>query len=356
MRRDASFFDSLCCYWGLIALFFHIQSVKMLSLEPRHSHAVLPTFSDVEAAAARLRGVAHRTPVLRSRQADGLAGAQLHFKCENLQRMGAFKFRGAYNAVAQLSPEQRRTGVLTYSSGNHAQAVALSAQLLGARAVILMPHDSAPSKVAATQGYGAEVSFYDRLDTDRDALAAQVAAERGLSIVPPYADANVIAGQGTAAMELLQETGPLDLLLCTLGGGGLLAGTAIAAAALSPGCKVIGVEPVYGDDGLQSLRAGKVVRIPTPQGLPEGALSNEVGALNFAVIQQHVHDIVTVTDDDIVEAMKFYASRMKLVVEPTGALSLAAVLQCKVESRGLRVGLIVSGGNVDLSRLAKLVA
>lgn len=318
--------------------------------------AGIPTAQDLQDAAARLRGVAHRTPVMTSRTADERIGAQLFFKCENFQRMGAFKFRGAYNAIAQLSPAQRSAGVLTFSSGNHAQATALSARLLGAPALILMPHDSAESKVQATKGYGAEVVVYDRFITDREKLAADTAQARGLTIIPPYDDARIIAGQATAALELLQDAGELDFILATLGGGGLLSGTALAAHHFAPNCKVVGVEPATGDDGLQSLRAGHVVRIPPPKGLPEGALATHVGALNFAVMQRHVHDIVTVTDDDIIEATQFYAQRMKLVVEPTGTLPLAALQQARIDVRGKRVGIIVSGGNVDLARLAALIS
>lgn len=319
------------------------------------SDTALPSAQDLQAAAGRLAGVAHRTPVMTSRTAEAQIGAHLFFKCENFQRMGAFKFRGAYNAIAQLTPEQRRAGVLTFSSGNHAQATALSARLLGAPALILMPHDSARSKVDATRGYGAEIQIYDRFSTDRDQLAAEIARTRGLNFVPPYDHADVIAGQATATMELIEEAGPLDFILTTLGGGGLLAGAALAAAYFSPGCKVVGVEPVSSDDGLQSLRAGRVVRIAPPKGLPEGALGTHVGQLNFEVMRRHVHDVVTVTDDDVVQAMQFYAQRMKLVVEPTGVLPLAALQQGRLDVRGKRVGLLISGGNVDLERFAKLI-
>ncbi len=321
---------------------------------------VLPTAADLQAAAARLRGVAHRTPVMRSSTLDARLGAQVFFKCENFQRMGAFKFRGAYNAIAQLSPAQLRAGVLTYSSGNHAQATALSAKLMGAPAVILMPHDSAASKVDATKGYGAEVIVYDRFETDREQLALDTAAARGLTIVPPYDDPRIIAGQGTATLELLDEQPHLDYLVTSLGGGGLLSGTALAAHYTAPACQVVGVEPVSGDDGLQSLRAGKVIRIAPPRGLPEGALATHVGTLNFEVMRRHVHDIVTVSDDDIIGAMQFFAARMKLVVEPTGAMPLAALLQGKLQAGGMpivgkRIGVVISGGNVDLARLAKLL-
>ena len=322
--------------------------------------SALPTKADLLAAAGRLRGVAHRTPVMTSRTLDERLGAQVFFKCENFQRMGAFKFRGAYNAIAQLTPEQLRAGVLTYSSGNHAQATALSARLLGAPAVILMPHDSAQSKVDATKGYGAEVIIYNRFETDREKLAQDTAAARGLTIVPPYDDPRIIAGQGTATLELLEEQPGLDYIVTSLGGGGLLSGTALAAHTHAPGARVVGVEPVSGDDGLQSLRAGKVIRIPPPRGLPEGALATHVGALNFEVMRRHVHDIVTVSDDDIILAMQFFASRMKLVVEPTGAMPLAALLQGRLPAGGMpiagkRIGVVISGGNVDLDRLAQLL-
>ena len=318
--------------------------------------ATLPTAEDLRSAATRLSGVAHRTPVMTSRTADAQLGAQVFFKCENFQRMGAFKFRGAYNAVAQLSDAQRRAGVVTFSSGNHAQATALSARLLGAPALILMPHDAAKSKVDATKGYGAEVQIYDRFNTDRDQLAADVVRERGVTFVPPYDHPHIIAGQATAAMELIDEVGPLDYILTPLGGGGLLSGTALAAAHFSTGCKVVGVEPAASDDGQQSLRAGHIVRIPPPKGLTEGALATHVGQLNFEVMRRHVSDVVTVTDDQVVLAMQFYAQRMKLVVEPTGVLPLAALQQDKLDVRGKRVGVLISGGNVDLDRFAKLIS
>lgn len=316
----------------------------------------LPGIADIRAAAARLRGVAHRTPVMTSRTADTRIGGRIFFKCENFQRMGAFKFRGAYNAVAQLSEAQRKAGVLTFSSGNHAQATALAAKLLGAPALILMPHDSAASKVAATRGYGAEVQIYDRFSTDRDRLAADIAQAQGLTIIPPYDDARIIAGQATAALELMEDAPELDLVVAALGGGGLLSGMALAAYAARPSCKVVGIEPASGDDGLQSLRAGRIIRIPPPKGLPEGALATHVGTLNFEVIRRHVDEIVTVTDDEIVEAMKFFAQRMKLVVEPTGTLPLAALLAGKLDVKDKSVGVIISGGNVDLDRFARLIA
>jgi len=315
----------------------------------------IPPLEAVRQAADRLAGVAHRTPVMTSITADALTGAQLYFKCEQFQRMGAFKFRGAYNMVSQLDSDQRKAGVVTFSSGNHAQATALSAKLLHVPATILMPHDSAQSKVAATRQYGAEVIFYDRYKDDRDLLGRALVAERGLTMIPPYDHPDIIAGQGTAALELMEAVPGLDCVITALGGGGLLSGTAVAAKGLNPACRVIGVEPASGDDGRQSLRAGRIIRIPPPTGLPEGALATHVGTLNFEVMQQLVDEIVTATDDDIVEAMKFLAQRMKLVVEPTGALPFAALLKGKVAAAGLRIGVLLSGGNVDLSRFANLV-
>ncbi|MEM5449295.1 threo-3-hydroxy-L-aspartate ammonia-lyase [Paraburkholderia guartelaensis] len=313
------------------------------------------TFEDVAAAHERLRGVAHRTPVLTSRTANERTGAQLFFKCENLQRMGAFKFRGAYNAIAQFTPQQKAGGVITFSSGNHAQAIALSARLLGVKAVIVMPHDAPAVKVEATRGYGGEVVFYDRYTEDREALGKRLAAEHGLTLIPPYDHAHVMAGQGTAAKELFEETGELDMLLTPLGGGGLLSGCATAAHALSPACTVIGVEPEAGNDGQRSLQTGEIVHIDTPKTLADGAQTQHLGNLTFAVMRERVSEIVTVSDAELVDTMKFFASRMKLVVEPTGCLAAAAVLHGKVDVRGKRVGVLISGGNVDLLRFAELV-
>lgn len=313
------------------------------------------TFEDVAAAHERLRGVAHHTPVLTSRTANERTGAQLFFKCENLQRMGAFKFRGAYNAIAQFTPEQKAGGVITFSSGNHAQAIALSARLLGVKAVIVMPHDAPSVKVEATRGYGGEIVFYDRYTEDREALGQRLAAERGLTLIPPYDHPHVMAGQGTAAKELFDETGELDLLLTPLGGGGLLSGCATAAHALAPACTVIGVEPEAGNDGQRSLQSGEIVHIDTPKTLADGAQTQHLGNYTFAVIRERVSEIVTVSDVELVETMKFFASRMKLVVEPTGCLAAAAVLHGKVDVRGKRVGVLISGGNVDLLRFAELV-
>ncbi len=312
-------------------------------------------YNDIVAAAARIKGVAHHTPVLTSRTADERSGAQLFFKCENFQRMGAFKFRGAYNAIARFTEAQRQAGVLTYSSGNHAQAIALSASLVGIRAAIIMPHDAPALKVEATKGYGGEVIFYDRYKEDREEIGQRLARERGMTLIPPYDHPDVIAGQGTAAKELFEHTGELDVLLVCLGGGGLLAGSALAASALSPSCKVIGVEPEAGNDGQQSLRKGEIVHIAVPDTLADGAKTTHLGAHNFDVIQRHVDDIVTVSDAQLVATMKFFAERMKMVVEPTGCLAAAAALHGVLPIQGKRVGILISGGNIDLAVFARLV-
>lgn len=312
------------------------------------------SFDDVCAAHERIGGVAHRTPVLTSRTANEKTGAQLFFKCENLQRMGAFKFRGAYNAIAQFTPQQKAAGVITFSSGNHAQAIALAARLLGVKAVIVMPHDAPAIKVAATRGYGGEIIFYDRYTEDREALGKRLAEERGLTLIPPYDHPHVMAGQGTAAKELFEETGALDMLFVPLGGGGLLSGCATVAHALAPQCEVIGVEPEAGNDGQRSLQSGSIVHIDTPKTIADGAQTQHLGNYTFAVIRERVREIVTVSDAELVETMKFFASRMKIVVEPTGCLAAAAVLENKVDVRGQRVGIVLSGGNVDLQRFAEL--
>ena len=315
----------------------------------------LPTFDDVRAAAQRLHGYAHRTPVLRSATLEQRLGAQLFFKCENFQRMGAFKFRGAFNALSRLTPEQRRAGVVAYSSGNHAQAVALSAQILGLSATLVMPHDASPAKLAATQGYGATVVGYDRYNEDAMAIARELATREGRTFIPPFDHADVLCGQGTAAMELFEDVGELDVLLVCLGGGGLLSGSALSARALSPRCQVYGVEPEAGNDVQQSFRRGERVRIPTPRTIADGAQTPLVGELTFEIIRRHVDDILTVTDDQLVEAMCFYAERMKMVVEPTGGLTLAAACHAGLDLQGRRVGIVISGGNVDLPRFAQLL-
>ncbi len=310
------------------------------------------TFSNVTDAAQALKGVAIRTPVLTSRQADKVSGARLFFKCENFQRAGAFKFRGAYNTLSRFSVEQGRAGAVAFSSGNHAQAVALAARLLHMPALIVMPHDAAPTKLAATREYGAEIIFYDRYEEDRTALARRLVEERGATLVPPFDHPDVIAGQGTVGKELLEETGPLDYLFVCVGGGGLLAGCAISAAELAPACKVIGVEPEAGNDAQQSLRSGAIVRIPVPQTIADGAQTPEVGQLTFPIMQRLVTDIVTVSDEQLRLQMRFFAERMKIVVEPTGCLAAAAVMNRVVEVRGKRVGVVISGGNVDLAQLS----
>jgi threonine dehydratase len=314
------------------------------------------TYDDVVAAHERLAGIAHRTPVLTSTTADERTGARLFFKAENLQRMGAFKFRGACNAISQFTPAQRAGGVIAFSSGNHAQAIALSARLLGVRSVIVMPADAPAVKLEATRAYGGEVVLYDRYTEDREAIGRQLAEELGLTLVPPYDHKDVIAGQGTAAKELFEEVGPLDVLIAPLGGGGLLSGSALAARALSPGCRVIGVEPEAGNDGQQSFRSGRIVNIDVPQTIADGAQTLHLGDLTFPLIRDLVEDIVTVSDAALVEAMAFFAGRMKLIVEPTGCLAAAAVLGGQVDVTGKRVGIILSGGNIDLATFSRLVA
>lgn len=324
-------------------------------------NALAISIDDIRGAAGRLAGVAHRTPVLTSRTADARTGATLFFKAEQQQRMGAFKFRGAYNALSLFSPEQRRGGVLAFSSGNHAQAIALSARLLDMTSVIVMPNDSPRAKLAATRGYqegmpGSEVVLYDRMTEDREAIGARIAQERGLTVVPPYDHAGVMAGQGTAALELIEETGPLDALFACVGGGGLLSGCAVAAAALSPGIAIYGVEPEAGNDVQQSVARGQRVRIDVPVTIADGAQTQQVGALTFPVIQRLVTAMLTVSDAQLITTMRFFAERMKQVVEPTGCLGAAAVLERVVELRGKRVGIILSGGNVDLAQYGAWLA
>lgn len=316
----------------------------------------LPTYEHVVAAAERIKGHAHRTPVMRSRTIDQELDAQVFFKCENLQRMGAFKFRGAFNALSQFDASQRKAGVVAYSSGNHAQAIALSASLLGIPATIVMPHDAPASKVAATKGYGGNVVVYDRYTENREEIGRRLAEEHGMTLIPPYDHPDVLSGQGTAAKELFEDAGQLDALFVCLGGGGLLSGCSLAARALSPDCKVYGVEPAAGDDGQQSFRTGQIVHIDTPKTIADGAQTQHLGALTFEIIRRNVDDILTATDEQLVDAMRFYASRMKIMVEPTGCLSLAAAREMKASLRGKRVGIIVSGGNVDLARFCELIA
>ena len=316
----------------------------------------LPTYDDVIEAARRLDGHAHRTPVLTSRTVDDEFGATVYFKAENFQRMGAFKFRGAFNALSRFDAAQRRAGVVAFSSGNHAQAIALSARLLGMPATIVMPQDAAAAKVAATRGYGASIVLYDRYTEDRERIGRDLAERQGLTLVPPYDHADVIAGQGTAAKELFDEVGALDALFVCLGGGGLLSGSALATRALAPACKLYGVEPEAGNDGQQSFRSGAIVHIDTPQTIADGAQTQHLGLLTFPIIRRDVDDIFTASDAQLVAAMRFFAERMKIVVEPTGCLAFAAARAMRDALRGLRVGVLISGGNVDLARFCALIA
>jgi threonine dehydratase len=314
-------------------------------------------FADIQSAAERLRGVAHRTPVLSSRLLDEHTGAQVFFKAENLQRVGAFKFRGAYNALSRMGPEQRRRGVLAFSSGNHAQAIALAARLLGMPAVLVMPHDAPTLKLAATRDYldgqpGSEVVLYDRYTEDRAAIGARIAAERGMTTIPPYDHPDVMAGQGTAALELIDEVGHLDALLVCVGGGGLISGCAVAATHLLPGIAIHGVEPEAGNDTQQSLAAGRIVQIGVPQTIADGAQTQSSGQLTFPVIQALVRSVVTVSDAQLIATMRRLAACLKQVVEPTGCLAAAALLEGVLDFRGARVGVVLSGGNVDLAQYA----
>lgn len=311
-----------------------------------------PTYADVAAAADRIAGIANRTPVLTSRTANDLFGAELYFKCENLQRMGAFKFRGACNALARFTPEQRRAGVVAFSSGNHAQAIALAAKLLGMPATIVMPQDAPAAKVAATKGYGGNVVTYDRYTEDREQIGRELAEKHGLTLIPPYDHPDVIAGQGTAAKELFEEVGSLDAFFVCLGGGGLLAGSALATRALSPDTTLYGVEPEAGNDGQQSFRSGAIVHIDTPKTIADGAQTQHLGQLTFPIIRRDVDDILTASDDELVDCMRFFAERMKIVVEPTGCLGFAAARRMKDQLKGKKVGILVSGGNVDLAAFA----
>jgi threonine dehydratase len=313
------------------------------------------SFDDVARAHERIKAAVHRTPVLRSATVDAMTGAQVFFKPECLQRMGAFKIRGAYNALSQLSAEAKKRGVVAFSSGNHAQAVALSGRLLGVPATIVMPTDAPKVKLEATRGYGAEVVMYDASNEDRQKIAEKLAAERGLTVIPPFDHPHILAGQGTAAKELIEDTGPLDILLVPCGGGGLLSGCAIAARHLAPKCRVIGVEPAEGDDGLQAFRAGKIVQIPLPKTIADGARTMALGKLTFSLIQKHVDDFHTVTDAQLLKWMFFLWERMKIVVEPTGTLAAAALFEKKLEVKGKRVGVVLSGGNVDVKAMAALL-
>jgi threonine dehydratase len=318
---------------------------------------LLVTYADVAAAGARLAGRARHTPVLTSQQVDAHTSAQVFFKCENFQRVGAFKFRGAFNALSQLDHAARKRGVLAYSSGNHAQAVALAGRMLGIPAVIVMPHDAPQVKVAATRSYGAEIVSYDSRTTVREELASRMAQERGLAVIPPYDHADVVAGQGTAAKELFEEVGRLDYLFVCVGGGGLISGCALAAHALSPGCQVIGVEPEAGDDATRSFKTRTLQTCRNPATIADGARTPYLGRITFPLVLRYVHDMVTVSDAELVAAMLFLFERMKIVVEPTGVLGITGLLEKKVHvPAGARVGVILSGGNVDIRDLCRWAA
>ena len=306
------------------------------------------TYDDVARAHERIKAEAHRTPVLTSATVNALTGASVFFKPENLQRMGAFKFRGAYNALSQLTAEEKRHGVVAFSSGNHAQAVALAGKLLGVPAVIVMPEDAPRVKLEATMGYGAEVVRYGKSD-DREKVASRISSERGLSLIPPYDHPHIVAGQGTAAKELIEDAGPLDLLLVPCGGGGLLSGCALAAKHLNPACRVIGVEPAAGDDATRSFRTKTLQTVKNPDTIADGARTPSLGKVTYPLVMRYVDDMLTVTDDELLKSMFFLWERMKIVVEPTGTLAACALLEKKLDAKGRRVGVVLSGGNVDLA-------
>ncbi len=316
----------------------------------------LPDYSDVVAAAQRLQGFAHQTPVFTSRTLDAETGAQVFIKCENLQRAGSFKFRGAFNALSQFDAHQRKAGVVAFSSGNHAQGIALAAQLLGMPATIVMPTDAPAAKVVATREYGASVVLYDRFTEDREQIGRTLAVEHGMTLIPPYDHPHILAGQGTAAKELLEFTGPLDALFVGLGGGGMLSGTALSTRAVAPDCQLFGVEPEAGNDGQRSFQTGSIVHIDTPATIADGAQTQHLGNYTFPIIRDKVTDILTVSDAQLVASMKFFMQRMKMVVEPTGCLGLAALRQLGERFKGQRVGIIVTGGNVDIARYAALLS
>lgn len=315
-----------------------------------------PTYKDVTEAHQRILPYLNKTPVLTSRTINELTGAQFYFKCENFQRMGAFKFRGAMNALSQFTAEQRKNGVVTFSSGNHAQAIALSAKLLGIPATIIMPEDAPKAKMEATKGYRGRVITYNRYTEDREEIGQQLAQKEGLTLIPPYDHPHIIAGQGTAAKELFDEVGALDMLFVPLGGGGLLSGSLLSTKALSPDCKIFGVEPLGGNDGQQSLRKGEIIHIDTPKTIADGAQTQHLGNYTFEIIRNHVNDILTATDEELILAMQFYAQRMKIIVEPTGCLSLAAARQFGDKLKGKKIGIIISGGNVDIAQYGLFLA
>ncbi|MGB3192467.1 MAG: threo-3-hydroxy-L-aspartate ammonia-lyase [Limnoraphis sp.] len=314
----------------------------------------LPVFAEVQKATQRLQGYAYRTPVVTSRTVNQLTGAEVFFKCENFQRTGSFKFRGAFNALSQLSEEEKSRGVLTFSSGNHAQAIARSGQILGIPTTIIMPSDAPVVKQAATQGYGAEIILYERAEVAREILCQQIATERDCTIIPPYDHRDIIAGQGTTAFELLEEVGTLDILLVCCGGGGLLSGCAIATRQLAPNCQIIGVEPENADDATRSFKTKILQKIENPKTIADGARTSYLGKLTFPLILQNVDQMVTVSEKDIIQTMFFVWERMKLVIEPTGALAAAALLQGIIKAPGSRIGVVISGGNVDLKQISQL--
>jgi len=312
------------------------------------------TFDDVARAHERIKGQAHRTPMLSSATVDALTGATVFFKPENLQRMGAFKFRGAYNALSQLSADEKKRGVVAFSSGNHAQAVALAGRLLGVPRTIVMPENAPAVKLAATRGYGAEVVTYGRTE-NREEVARRIASERGLTVIPPYDHPHIVAGQGTAAKELIEDAGPLDLLLVPCGGGGLLSGCALAARHLSPQCRVVGVEPAAGDDATRSFKTKTLQSVKDPDTIADGARTPSLGKVTYPLVMRYVDDMLTVTDAELLKWMFFLWERMKIVVEPTGALAACALLEKKLDAKGKRVGVVLSGGNADIKALAAML-
>lgn len=327
----------------------------MISRSSSNAEYLPVSADDIEQATVQLRGVANRTPVMTSRQINAQTQAEVFFKCENFQRTGSFKFRGAYNSLSRLSPEQRKNGVLTYSSGNHAQAIALSGQLLQIPTTVVMPEDAPVVKQAATRQYGAEVVLYDRSETTREALCQELAEARQATIIPPFDHPHVIAGQGTTAHELISDVGELDWLLVCCGGGGLLSGCAIAAHTLSPQCRVVGVEPAAGDDAARSFRTKTLQTVHNPDTIADGARTASLGNLTFPLVMHYVHDILTVTDASLIKTMFYLWERMKIVIEPTGALAATALLEGQVDVSGCRVGVIISGGNVSLQQAAQLL-
>lgn len=316
----------------------------------------LPTYKDVAAAAERIKGFANKTPVLTSRTVNNEFEAEVFFKCENFQRVGAFKFRGAMNALLQFNDTQKKAGVVAFSSGNHAQSIALSSKILGIPAIIVMPQDAPAAKMAATREYGADIVEYDRYTESREQIGKEIAEKNGLTLIPSYDHPHVIAGQGTVAKELFEEVGELDYLFVCLGGGGLLAGSSLSARHLSPNCKIYGVEPALGNDGQMSFRKGEIVQIDIPKTIADGAQLQSVGKLTFPIIQENVDDILTVEDEELISCMKFFAERMKMVVEPTGCLGFAAARNLKHELKGKRIGIIISGGNVDISKYVEFLS